>query len=113
MITRHKKRSVKIKEDKHFKETVKHNEKLRMAKLLVGKLEISNIDVLVANDKFFKKYPNGEISKDEFLKENKGNILAEIIFRVFDEDNSGSLNFYEYMMVKNTWFGSNLIKIHE
>ena len=27
--------------------------------------------------------------------------MAEAFFRVFDEDNSGALNFYEYMMVKN------------
>ena len=27
--------------------------------------------------------------------------MAEAFFRVFDEDNSGALNFYEYMLVKN------------
>ena len=27
--------------------------------------------------------------------------MAEAFFRVFDEDNSGALSFYEYMMVKN------------
>jgi len=26
--------------------------------------------------------------------------MADAFFRVFDEDNSGALNFYEYMMVK-------------
>ena len=29
------------------------------------------------------------------------NFMAEAFFRVFDEDNSGALSFYEYMMVKN------------
>ena len=27
--------------------------------------------------------------------------MAEAFFRIFDEDNSGALNFYEFMMVKN------------
>ena len=27
--------------------------------------------------------------------------MAEAFFRVFDEDNNGALNFYEYMLVKN------------
>ena len=32
---------------------------------------------------------------------SQDNIMAEAFFRVFDEDNSGALNFLEYMMVKN------------
>ena len=30
----------------------------------------------------------------------KDNIMADAFFRVFDEDKSGSLSFYEYMLVK-------------
>ena len=30
------------------------------------------------------------------------NILAESLFDVFDEDKSGALNFYEFMLVKVT-----------
>ena len=29
------------------------------------------------------------------------NILADSLFRVFDEDDSGALNFYEFMCIKN------------
>ena len=69
-------------------------------------------------DSFFKKHPKGEITKDEFLEENKDNIMAEAFFRIFDEDGSGTLrfshldmticwlykvfycSFYEFVMVK-------------
>lgn len=30
----------------------------------------------------------------------KDNIMADAFFRVFDEDKSGALSFYEYMLVK-------------
>ena len=93
---------VKIKEDKMLKDLEKQDEKVRMAKLLVRKLDITNIQVLLAYDKFFKKHPQGTICKEEFLNESKGNLIAETLFNVFDEDNSGSLDFYEFMMVKNT-----------
>ena len=32
----------------------------------------------------------------------QGDILAESLFDVFDEDKSGALNFYEFMLVKVT-----------
>ena len=75
---------------------------ITIAGLLLRKLDISHVEILVAYDKFFKKYQNGEISKDDFLKENQENMMAETLFNVFDEDNSGTLNFYEFMMVKYT-----------
>ena len=31
---------------------------------------------------------------------SQDNILAESLFDVFDEDKSGALNFYEFMLVK-------------
>ena len=34
--------------------------------------------------------------------------MAEAYFRVFDEDNSGSLSFYEYMLVKTAPNSDNL-----
>ena len=58
---------------------------------LVKKFSMTNIDAMVAYDKFFKKYPSGELSKEEFMEEYKDNIMAEAFFRIFDEDGSGSL----------------------
>ena len=45
--------------------------KVESIKLLVKKFEMSNIDALLAYDKFHKKYPSGEIKKLDFLEENK------------------------------------------
>ena len=40
----------------------------------------------------------------------KDDIMAEAFFRTFDEDNSGSLSFYEYMLVKTA---PNLDKVED
>ena len=93
-------RKSSIKQD--FKALEKQEEKVRMAKLLLGKLDITNIEVMLAYDKFFKKHPDGKICKEDFLTESRGNVIAETLFNVFDEDKSESLDFYEFMMVKNT-----------
>lgn len=46
---------------------------------------------MVAYDSFFKKYPKGELTKEQFLEEYKENIMGEAFFRIFDEDGSGTL----------------------
>ena len=40
-----RRRSIKIKEDKMFKDLKKQDEKVRMSKLLLGILDITNIEV--------------------------------------------------------------------
>ena len=117
-VTKPKKKGMKI-----DKNTSKQVDKVEAVKVLVSKYGLSNIDALLAYDKFFKKYPTGSIKKNDFLEEYKvlhyleflflfiphlyriiivlqDDIMAEAYFRVFDEDNSGSLSFYEYMLVK-------------
>ena len=93
--------SVKIQKNKDLKEVEKEAEKVKMIDILVEKLELSNDEVLVAFDKFVEIYPKAEISQDDFLKETQGNVLAETLFKVFDKNRRGALNFYEFMMVKN------------
>ena len=73
-----------------------------MVDILVDELKLSKDEVLVAYDKFIKKHPTGEICKDDFQRENQGNIMAETLFDVLDKNQRGALNFYEFMMVKNT-----------
>ena len=51
-------------------------------------------------------YPKGKISKEEFINlpkdvKESGCFPAESVFRVFDEDGNGSLDFSEYMMASN------------
>ena len=79
---------------------------------------MTNLEAMVAYDNFFKKYPSGELTKDQFLEEYKGNVMGETFFKIFDEDESGTMrlfiyyqncvhlmtfyffSFYEYMTVK-------------
>ena len=46
---------------------------VEIASILVRKLKMSKTDVSVAYDDFHKKFPNGEITKEDFLdlEENK------------------------------------------
>ena len=53
-----------------------------------------------------KSYPIGEMSKEEFIEATKkmGTMkrsLAQSLFRVFDEDDSGTMDFEEFMMATN------------
>merc|ERR1712232_1034863 len=43
-------------------------------------------------DAFYQKYPSGEITQKEFVDQSHAGIIAEALFRVFDEDKSGELS---------------------
>ena len=49
--------------------------KLDIVEHLVKKFNMTNIDAMVAYEKFFKKYPNGEINKEQFMEVRKTFIL--------------------------------------
>ena len=74
------KTSLKKKGGKIDKNTLKQVDKVEVVKVLVAKYGLSNIDALVAYDKFFKKYPTGVIKKAEFMEEYKVRIMFEISF---------------------------------
>ena len=74
------KTSLKKKGGKIDKNTLKQVDKVEVVKVLVAKYGLSNIDALVAYDKFFKKYPTGVIKKAEFMEEYKVRIMIEISF---------------------------------
>ena len=42
-----------------------------LTQVLVSKYGLSNIDALLAYDKFFKRFPSGEIKKEDFMEEYK------------------------------------------
>ena len=71
-----------------------------------------------AHDNFLLHNPNGELSKDDFLKEFEVNftnsiallfesfcsqdpLIANAVFKVFDVDRSGTMDFVEYMQARN------------
>ena len=37
---------------------------------------MTNIDAMMAYEKFFKKYPNGEITKEQFMEVRKKNTFT-------------------------------------
>ena len=71
-----------------------------MFKALVGKLSLSKEEISQNYDQFMKTCPDGEMTKTQFLADQGGS-LAESLFRVFDEDGSGSMDFTEYMLANN------------
>lgn len=38
---------------------------------MVKKFNMTNIDAMVTYEKFYKKYPNGEINKEQFMEVTK------------------------------------------
>ena len=68
---------------------------------LMEKCKLSEEYVLSAYDQFHEKYPSGEITQTQFVEQSKAGIMAESLFRVFDEDKSGELNFYEFLQAND------------
>lgn len=67
--------------------------------ILSEKCKMEKEEVKEKYETFQKNYPEGEITKEEFLETRTNSLMAESLFRVFDEDNSGALNFFEYLQV--------------
>ena len=71
-----------------------------------------------AHDNFLLHNPNGELAKEDFLKEfeviiisamlcpfplyySQDPLIANAVFKVFDVDRSGTMDFAEYMQARN------------
>ena len=52
---------------------------------------------------FMNEYPGGEMTKDQFIEtcEDDTKDIAESLFKVFDKDDSGTMDFWEYMLASN------------
>jgi len=68
---------------------------------LMAKCNMSEEQVLAAYDEFYAKYPSGEITQTQFIEQSSAGIIAESLFRVFDEDKSGELSFYEFLQANS------------
>ena len=68
--------------------------------MLEKKVSLSRKEISKSYDDFMALCPSGEMTKTQFM-EDQGGVLAESLFRVFDEDNSGRLDFTEYMLASN------------
>ena len=88
-ITRKEKRCKREKFDKE-----------KTFKMLEEKVSLSKEEIARNYDDFMALCPSGEMTKTQFM-EDQGGVMAESLFRVFDEDNSGKLDFTEYMLASN------------
>ena len=82
----------------------------------MAKCDMTEEEVVAAYSDFNTKNPEGIITKAAFLDSMEvtnvhsaekillqEKLIAESLFRVFDEDNSGALNFSEYLQVTQGW----------
>ena len=75
-------------------------DKEKTFKMLEKKVSLSKEEIARNYDDFMALCPSGEMTKTQFM-EDQGGVMAESLFRVFDEDKSGKLDFTEYMMAFN------------
>ena len=79
----------------------------RFFKTIQQKSGLNQRQVRGQYEEFMKICPNGTMTKKKFVelsKEalgSKSDFLSDALFRVFDEDNSGTMDFAEYMLAIN------------
>ena len=110
------KKSKKDKKKSKKKQISPEEEKDLLVTLLATKCNMEKEDVEKSYDDFNLKYKDGFIQKDEYIQSMKvtnvsiiifislncflqNTMMAESLFRVFDEDKSGTLSFEEYLQV--------------
>ena len=85
-------------------EDVKHKQVLKTVQVKTGLTEQQVKDQF---EQFMKICPNGLMTKKKFIELSRealgdqADFLSESLFRVFDEDNSGTMDFEEYMLAIN------------
>ena len=77
-----------------------------MFKALEVKIGIPQKVIVEKHNTFMQQNPTGEMTKEDFIKSSKlssdeKGFMAESLFRVFDEDNSGTMDFCEFMLASN------------
>jgi len=77
------------------------NAKIEMIKALLQKTDLNEDELIQAYDDFYSKYPEGELNEAQFLRESKAGVMAQSLFRVFDENHSGKLTFFEFVQANN------------
>merc|ERR1712025_366758 len=95
-MTAEQKAEIRIKEK--FTESLEIDE---IVEILSEKCNLNKDEVREKYESFQSNYPEGEITKEQFLETMRNPLVAESLFRVFDEDNSGALNFFEYLQAAN------------
>ena len=68
--TRRGKKKMKKQADEAAAALAAENEKKALVESLLVKTDLSRSEILTAYDKFYSKYPGGEITKKQFLEES-------------------------------------------
>ena len=72
--------------------------------LITQKVGLEEDVVVKQYEAFLEKYPAGEMTKEEFVAyclekdDTAEESMSEALFRIFDKDSSGSIDFFEYVM---------------
>merc|ERR1712062_367193 len=86
------------------------DEKKEMISALTIKTNKSPQEITEAYDKFHREYPKGSITREAYISSTKDYVLNDALFRVFDEDDSGTLNFFEWFQASNV---KNMTSVEE
>merc|ERR1719232_582054 len=65
----------------------------RIVKLLMARCKMTKDAIEDSHDNFLLHNPNGELAKEDFLKEFEDPLIANAVFKVFDVDRSGTMDF--------------------
>ena len=82
-------------------------EQKQIFKTVQEKTGLSEKEVKTQFEEFMKICPNGAMTKKKFIELSRATLgdqadfLSDSLFRVFDEDNSGTMDFTEYMLAIN------------
>ena len=110
-----KKKSSKSKAKENIVEPTIEEEEMRkdleaedeMVERLIKKSEFSEESIRSQYKGFMSVCPNGQMTKEKFLSlsqqvlGDEAEFLVEALFRVFDDDKSGSIDFEEFILALN------------
>jgi Ca2+-binding EF-hand superfamily protein len=106
------KKGKKSKKGKDDDKAAKEEEARRlMYAEIMEKTELSEEAIAAAHKDFKNNYPKGGITMDEFMDQSEVGFLAESLFKAFDKENKGTLDFLSYMFSSNVTLSSPTDKL--
>ena len=71
--------------------------------VLANKIKLTKKEIISQYEDFISKHPSGAMNRNEFLsyfkqKDKESRTIADSMFKVFDKDNRGTMNFLEFML---------------
>ena len=100
------KRAKKSKEDDVNTARKVEEAKLGMYSEIMDKTGLSEDDVTQAHTGFQNDYPSGTITKDQFMGQSGLGFLSEPLFKSFDKENKGEIDFLTFMFASSVTLSS-------